>query len=75
MSKTRRFEQSPFLTPDQAAQFLKLSPKTLEKYRREGGGPRFRKHGSRVLYAISDLEAWSEKRAYDSTTQAGLAQL
>ena len=37
----------------EAARFLKLSPRTLEKMRVVGGGPRFRKHGRRVLYAAS----------------------
>lgn len=75
MSKTNQFEQSPYLTTEAAAQFLSLSPKTLEKYRVTGGGPRFRKHGRRVLYAKDDLKDWSDERAYDSTTQADLATL
>lgn len=70
MSKNRRPEQSPFLTTQAAARYLALAPKTLEKYRVYGGGPRFRKHGRKVLYAKADLEAWSEDRAYESTSQA-----
>ncbi|MBL8255979.1 MAG: helix-turn-helix domain-containing protein [Pseudoxanthomonas mexicana] len=52
----------------EAARFLKLSPRTLEKMRVVGGGPRFRKHGRRVLYALVDLEAWSAERVCDSTS-------
>ena len=52
----------------EAARFLKLSPRTLEKMRVVGGGPRFRKHGRRVLYALADLEAWSDERTCDSTS-------
>ena len=37
-----------FLTNDEAAAFLRLSPRTLEKQRVLGGGPRYRKFGARV---------------------------
>src|SRR5690606_41276416 len=36
-----------YLTNDEAAGFLRLSPRTLEKQRVIGGGPRFRKFGRR----------------------------
>ena len=45
-----------YLTNDEAAAFLRLSPRTLEKQRVIGGGPRFRKFGRRVMYAVVDLE-------------------
>ncbi|HHZ8245055.1 TPA: DNA-binding protein, partial [Pseudomonas aeruginosa] len=32
-----------YLTNDEAAEYLRLSPRTLEKQRVIGGGPRFRK--------------------------------
>ena len=53
---------------DEAAAFLRLSPRTLEKQRVVGGGPRFRKFGRRVLYAVEDLEAWSSARAFEMTS-------
>ena len=57
-----------YLTNDEAAAFLKLSPRTLEKQRVIGGGPKFRKFGRRVVYAIEDLESWASKRACDTTS-------
>ncbi len=57
-----------YLTNDEAAAFLKLSPRTLEKQRVIGGGPRFRKFGRRVVYAIADLESWANARVCDSTS-------
>lgn len=57
-----------FLNNDEAAQFLNLSPRTLEKQRVIGGGPRFRKFGRRVLYAVSDLEMWANSRTFESTS-------
>ena len=51
-----------FLDNQQAADFLRLSPRTLEQQRVTGEGPQFRKFGRRVIYAIEDLEAWANER-------------
>jgi hypothetical protein len=56
-----------YLNNSEAAEFLRLSPRTLEKQRVIGGGPRFRKFGRRVMYAIEDLEAWANARAFEMT--------
>ena len=60
---------SPFLDTAQAAEFLKISPRTLEKQRVVGGGPRFRKFGRRVLYALTDLRDWADERSYANTSE------
>lgn len=60
-----------YLTNEEAAAKLRLSPRTLEKMRVLGGGPRFRKHGRRVLYAREDLDAWSDTHAFDMTSDPG----
>ena len=57
-------------TPDAAA-FLGLSGRTLEKHRCTGTGPVFRKLGGRVVYAIDDLEAWAAERTRNSTSHPG----
>lgn len=57
-----------FLNNTQAAAYLNLSPRTLEKQRVIGGGPRFRKFGRRVLYALVDLDAWADQRRCASTS-------
>lgn len=64
---------SPFLTTKDAAHYLSLSSRTLEKMRLIGHGPRFRKHGRYVRYHINDLEQWSEGRGHQSTSDAGEA--
>ncbi len=46
------------LTTVEAAKWLGLSPRTLEKWRVTGQGPRYRKFGRSVRYAISDLETF-----------------
>lgn len=60
--------QARYLTTCEAAAFLRLSPRTMEKLRVLGGGPRFRKFGRRVLYAVADLEAWADEHSYGMTS-------
>jgi len=60
---------SPFLTTDQAAHYVGLSRRTLEKMRTAGGGPPFRKHGRYVRYHIDDLDEWSADHIRTSTSE------
>jgi len=46
-----------FLRTPEAARLLGLSGRTLEKHRVYGTGPRYRKIGGRVVYALDDLKA------------------
>ena len=57
-----------YLTNNEAAAFLRLSPRTLEKQCVIGGGPRFRKFGRRVMYAVVDLETWADSRSIEMTS-------
>lgn len=62
-----------YLTTEEAARVLRLSPKTLERFRLEGHGPPFFKLGpgkrARVLYKKDDLIAWIESRRFGSTSE------
>ena len=58
-----------YLTNDEAAGYLRLSPRTLEKQRVLGGGPRYRKFGRRVRYAIDELEGWANQRSHEMTSE------
>jgi hypothetical protein len=53
----------------EAAAFLALSKKTLEKYWSIGCGPAYLKLGSKVVYDIGDLETWVSSRRRTSTSQ------
>jgi hypothetical protein len=75
MEKTGSSAGGHYLTNAEAAAVLKLSPRTLEKLRVNGGGPRFRKFGSRVIYAREDLDAWANARICESTSDAQYASL
>ncbi|MFC0217569.1 helix-turn-helix transcriptional regulator [Pseudochelatococcus lubricantis] len=57
-----------FLRTKEAAEFLSLSARTLEKHRTYGTGPAYRKLGGRVVYAIDDLEAWAARGSVTSTS-------
>jgi excisionase family DNA binding protein len=60
--------KTPFLTTKEAAAWLRLTPNTLEKWRVQGGGPHYRKHGRYVLYDLEDLVAWSKANKRGSTS-------
>ena len=57
-----------YLRTKEAAQFLSLSARTLEKHRTYGTGPAYHKLGGRVVYSIEDLEAWVKLGSVTSTT-------
>ena len=57
-----------YLRTKEAAEFLSLSARTLEKHRTYGTGPAYRKLGGRVVYAIDHLETWAERGAVTSTS-------
>jgi predicted DNA-binding transcriptional regulator AlpA len=57
-----------FLRTPEAARFLGLSDRTLEKHRTYGTGPAYRKLGGRVVYALDDLKAWADRGAVTSTS-------
>jgi hypothetical protein len=50
---------SPFLSTEQAAFYLGLSPRKLQAMRSAAEGPRFRRHCRYVRYHIDDLDLWS----------------
>jgi hypothetical protein len=65
-----RQEASDYLTNVRG---LPTSPKTLAKFATVGGGPEYRKFGSRrVVYEVSALDAWVESklsRPFANTSQ------
>jgi len=57
------------LRTQEAARFLGISIRTLEKHRTYGTGPTYRKIGGRVLYTVHDLESWSAIGTRKSTRE------
>jgi len=58
-----------YLRTAEAARFLSLSGRTLEKHRTYGTGPAYRKVGGRVIYALEDLQIWAARGARTSTSE------
>jgi Helix-turn-helix domain len=61
-----------YLRTAEAARFLGLSPRTLEKHRIYGTGPAYRKIGARVVYSVADLNAWADRGTRTSTSDPGV---
>jgi len=59
------------LTQREAARLLRLSERTLERYRVSGLGPRYVKAGRRCLYRVEDLETWITGCSIRSTSEVG----
>lgn len=60
---------SALVTEEDAASFLAVSTRSLQRWRVEERGPPFVKlHGRRVHYRLSDLESWVDARRYASTS-------
>lgn len=60
---------STLLSTRAAADYLGVSPRTLESWRRLGGGPAFiRLSANRCSYHRADLDTWIDERRRLSTT-------
>ena len=53
----------PKLNTQEAAAYLGIRPNTLEVWRCKHRGPKYSKIGSRVLYALEDLDSFFNARA------------
>lgn len=68
MSATAANVPPRYLRTPEAARFLGLSGRTLEKHRTYGTGPRYSKLGGRVVYRVDDLQAWVNRGSKQSTS-------
>ena len=55
----------------EAAEYVGVSENTLPKWRISGGGPRYHKISSRVVYDTRDLDEWLAERRRTSTSDIG----
>lgn len=62
-----------YLSTREAAEWLGLSPRTLDRYRVSGDGPAFHRFGGRVRYLAEDLDDWASARRRLSTSDDGTA--
>ena len=58
-------ESFRFLGEAATARLLRISRRTLQRWRAEGGGPAFiRAGGRRILYDIAEVERWAAARTF-----------
>jgi hypothetical protein len=57
-----------YLTPREAAEYLRSSPSTLAKRRWSGNGPIFVRLGTAIRYRVRDLDSWMAISAARSTS-------
>ncbi len=53
---------SPYLDTIQAAHYLRISPRTLQKKCREGAGPVVHWIGERPRFLVRELDEWSLRK-------------
>lgn len=59
------------MTTAEAAEYVRLSQPTLERFRLTGEGSEFLKLGGAVRYRKADLDTWLESRCVRSTSDGG----
>jgi hypothetical protein len=59
----------PIWTETDSAKYLNVSPRTLQRWRVQGCGPKFVKLGKKVGYTERDLVAFVESRRRQSTSE------
>ena len=62
-----------YLTTREAASVLRMSVRTLDRYRVTGEGPPFMKLGGRIRYLRSDIDRWAQAKKRLSTSDDGRA--
>ena len=63
--------QETYMTEQQAGAMLTVSPRSLQRWRTSGHGPKFVKAGRRrVLYRVTDVEAFLLAQTFASTAEA-----
>ncbi len=65
-------ENTQFISTKRVAEYLGLSPRTLESYRSRGGGPPYYDLEGVVRYLLSDVIKWASRRRRHSTSDDGL---
>ena len=69
MTASKIHDNQRYLTPKEAAGYMRKSKSYLDKLRVSGGGPLFIKTGNRILYRIGCLDDWMQAHEYGSTSE------
>jgi predicted DNA-binding transcriptional regulator AlpA len=69
LGSAREYLSEMYLTQKEVAAHLRLSERTLERYRVSGTGPRFIRLGRRIVYRRGDIEEWASAHTVTSTSE------
>ena len=58
------------LSAEELAKALKMSPRTLQKWRSDGRGPRYIRLGHNVRYRSQDIAGWLESKGSRNSAEA-----
>lgn len=61
------------LKPREAAEYLRVSERTLIRWRNGRTGPPYTKVGHKVVYRSSDLDSWLDARRCNPLVREGVA--
>lgn len=69
----KRAAEDPYLSTAAVAALLNIDKRTLQRYRSNGGGPRFIKLGpgkrAKILYLRTDIDQWLASRTFRVTAE------
>ena len=72
--ETETTPRTKYLNTREAAEYLGLSTRTMNRYRVTGDGPPFYRFGGCVRYVSAELDEWAAGRRRTSTSDDGLGQ-
>ena len=64
--------EKPFINQIELSRRWGISPRTLERWRWQGIGPKFIKLGNRVVYAIEEIKDYEASQLRSSTSDTGV---
>jgi excisionase family DNA binding protein len=67
---SRTITAGPLLTPDEVAEKLRVSKRTLETWRMKGKGPRIQRVGQFARYRAVDVDRWLDEHLEELTPRA-----
>jgi predicted DNA-binding transcriptional regulator AlpA len=68
-----QIDKDALLTEQEVAALLNVTPRTLQKWRVEGGGPAYVRISRRCIrYRITDIKDWTQNRVKSSTSEYDL---
>jgi hypothetical protein len=70
-SKSTSPTGGPYFDTPEAAEYLRISDRSLEKLRTKGGGPIYSKPLDRVIYRQCDLDDWIAQHLRKNTCSTG----